>query len=366
MRKTEKKHVLLTRTAAVLLAALFLAGALGGCGKRKDAAEAAAVPTAAPAESVAVATAAPAEAVPVWTAVPETTPLPAEAPAAVPTAAPVITFERQDGERFEDIIVIEGMEETVRYEYLINEEIGVAMAYDYERFTRTGGPDGERFVSVWDDPGAPENYLEVTFRPEDAETVAEEISEELSAEYEVRRDTFELYHAGTCIRIHADEVKGGGFMPDRLQMVYVIPAADGCRVAVEHYEIVESEGFGKRFSAMMRTLTVLPKPGAAPLANAQAAPAITDEQAVSAIRAYCLAADPTLEGILNAGEYPVLWEAASSDEKEVVVLFRSYTGAESRYYIDRATGDAYVTEYVPGITPVEERTNETLNVRNYL
>ena len=367
MKKTKTRRA---RIAALLMAALFLLTAFGGCGKRKDGAEtvpeeAAAVPAAAPAEAVAVATAAPAEAVPVWTAVPETTPAPPAAPA-VPTAPPVITTERRNGERFEDVIVIEGMEEPVRYEYLVNEGIGVAMAYDYERFTRTGGPDSERFVSVWDDPAAPENYLEVTYRPEDAETAAAAISEELSADYEVRRDEYELYRAGTCIRILADEVKGGGFMPDRLQTVYVIPAADGCRVATEHYEIVESEGFGRRFSSMMRTLSVLPKAGVAVIADGQPGQAITDEQAVAAIRAYCLAADPTLEGIVNAGEYPVFWEVASSDGKEVVVLFRSYTGAESRYYIDRATGDAYVTEYVPGITPVEERTNETLNVRKYL
>ena len=120
--------------------------------------------------------------------------------------------------------------------------------------------------------------------------------------------TVTLDGAGSCVQIDASESKGGGFMPDRLQTVYVIPAADGCRVATEHYEIVESEGFGRRFSSMMRTLSVLPKASVAVIADGQPGPAITDEQAVAAIRAYCLAADPTLEGIVNAGEYPVFWE----------------------------------------------------------
>ncbi len=70
--------------------------------------------------------------------------------------------------------------------------------------------------------------------------------------------------------------------------------------------------------------------------------------------------------MVNAGEYPIFWEIAAADEQQVVVLFRSYTGAEVRYYIDRASGEAYVTEFVPGITPEEQRTEESLNVRDYL
>ena len=49
-----------------------------------------------------------------------------------------------------------------------------------------------------------------------------------------------------------------------------------------------------------------------------------------------------------------------------MVLFRSYTGAQIRYYIDRATGETYVTEFVPGITAQEQQTEERLNVRDYL
>ncbi len=48
------------------------------------------------------------------------------------------------------------------------------------------------------------------------------------------------------------------------------------------------------------------------------------------------------------------------------MLFRSYTGAEVRYHIDRAAGETYVTEFVSGITEKEERTDETFNIRDYL
>ena len=81
---------------------------------------------------------------------------------------------------------------------------------------------------------------------------------------------------------------------------------------------------------------------------------------------YCYSINPDLEDIVNAGEYPVYWEIASSDEHEIVVLFRSYTGAQNRYYVDRITGDTYVTEYVPLITDEEQRTDERFNVKNYL
>ena len=94
--------------------------------------------------------------------------------------------------------------------------------------------------------------------------------------------------------------------------------------------------------------------------------AITDEQAIQAVQRYCYTQNPDLESMANAGEYPVYWDVSSRDEHEIVVLFRSYTGAQIRYYIDPASGDTYVTEFVPGITPEEERTEEVFNVRDYL
>lgn len=91
---------------------------------------------------------------------------------------------------------------------------------------------------------------------------------------------------------------------------------------------------------------------------------ITDDQALSAIKSYCYASMPDLKSMEE--EYPVGWEIESSDENAIVVLFRSYTGALVRYYIDPVSGETYVTEFVSGITPEEERTEETLNVKDYL
>jgi len=93
---------------------------------------------------------------------------------------------------------------------------------------------------------------------------------------------------------------------------------------------------------------------------------ITDEQAVSAVKKYCFISNPDLESIVNAGEYPVYWDISSRDKQEIVVLFRSYTGVQIRYYINPVSGDTYVTEFVPGLSAEEERTDEHFNVRDYL
>jgi hypothetical protein len=169
---------------------------------------------------------------------------------------------RQNGERFDDIIVLEGMEEPVHYEYLRNDTLGFEMDYDYENFVRYSEPDREWFVSCWDDPEHPENYLEVRYSPLGAEAAAAAISETLSKDYELGRDdSFPLDRAGSCIRILAEEDKGGGTMPENLQTVYVIPADDGCRVATAHCATVESEGFLRRFRYMMNTFSAVSDSG---------------------------------------------------------------------------------------------------------
>ena len=101
-------------------------------------------------------------------------------------------------------------------------------------------------------------------------------------------------------------------------------------------------------------------------AENNAAEELSDEQALAAIRNYCYSRNPALEGIVKAGEYPVYWDISSSDEKGIVILFRSYTGAQNRYYIDRLSGETYVTEFVPGITDEEQRTDENFNIRDYI
>jgi hypothetical protein len=273
-------------------------------------------------------------------------------------AAPGAESGRENGERFEEVISLEGMEEIVRYEHIRNDRLGFEMDYDYERFERYSGADRECFVSVYDDPENPENYLEVSFRAQDAETVAAAVSEALSADYEIGRDdAFPLKRAGSCIRIDASNVKGNTGTPDLLQMVYIIPAADGCRVATAHYSFESAEGFGRRFHYMMESFSPVARQGEI---------RITDDQALAAIQNYCRLNNPDLEKVENAGEYQVYWEIVSSDAKEIVVLFRSYTGAQIRYYIDPVSGDTTVTEFVPGISSAEERTDESLNVWEYI
>ena len=275
------------------------------------------------------------------------------APAEAAPTEPAAEARRQNGERFETVIMLEGMEETVQYEHVVNETLGFEMDYDYEGLVRRSEADRELFLSTWDDPAAPENYLEVRYDSGNADLVADAISVALSNEYDITTETRTLDSGLDCIRIEASVIKGTNQMAQQLQAVYIIPASDGCRVAAAHYAIEAAEGFGRRFAYMINTLAVLDR---------TAGGTLTDEQALAAVRRYCLLSNPSLEEVLDAGEYPVYWEIASSDAQQVVVLFRSYTGALVRYYIDRSTGEAAVTEFVPGITPEEMPTDESLNV----
>ena len=173
-----------------------------------------------------------------------------------PVETPEVQSARQDGERFETVILLEGMEETVRYEHVRNDALGIEMDYDYESLVRDSTPERERFLSSWDDPDAPLNYLEVTYSAEDAETVAAAIREALS-EYELRTETRELERAGACICIETAMLLPGGTLADQMQEVYIIPAPDGCRVAAAHFTPESAEGFGRRFSYLMNSLTVI-------------------------------------------------------------------------------------------------------------
>ena len=164
---------------------------------------------------------------------------------------------RQDGERFEDVIMIEGMEETVKYEHIRNDSLGIQMDYDYELFERHSGSDRECFVSLYDDPDNPQIYLEVTTSADDADTVAATIGETLSANYDIIKESITLDRAGDCILIDASNAKGNKGTPDLLQTVYIIPAGDGCRIATAHYTFESAEGFGRRFNYIMNTLVVI-------------------------------------------------------------------------------------------------------------
>ena len=180
-----------------------------------------------------------------------------EQTAAAEPAEPADNHVMQDGERFETTITVEGMEETVTYEHLRNDAIGIEMDYDCDNYVRQSESDRERFISVWDDPENPENFLEVTCSSDNAETAAAAISVRLSEDYEIIRESATLDGAGSCIRIGASEIKGGGYTADVLQMVYIIPAPDGCRIVTSRHVADGSDGFGTRFDAMLNTLTVM-------------------------------------------------------------------------------------------------------------
>lgn len=163
---------------------------------------------------------------------------------------------RQDGERFEETIMLEGMEETVKYEHAINKELGVEMDYEYDSLARQSDPESERFVSFYDDPSSPDNYLELTRVPEGKDAAAETVKKDLSEKYEIEMDETTLEGAGDCVRLDVVSLKGGA-LPDRLQTVHIIPAGDGCIIARAHYTLEAAEGFGSRFAYMVNTLSVI-------------------------------------------------------------------------------------------------------------
>lgn len=94
--------------------------------------------------------------------------------------------------------------------------------------------------------------------------------------------------------------------------------------------------------------------------------ALTEDQALEAIKNYCFSNNPNLKNMVDSDEYTIYWSVTTNAANEIVVLYRSYTAAEIRYYIDPISGEAYVTELVPGIIDEEQRTDESLNVRNFL
>ena len=93
---------------------------------------------------------------------------------------------------------------------------------------------------------------------------------------------------------------------------------------------------------------------------------LTEAQALDAIKNYCFTADPNLKNMADSGEYNIYWTVTTNNANEIVVLYRAYTGAQIRYYIDTVSGETYVTELVPGIIDEEQRTDESFNVKKYL
>ncbi len=185
------------------------------------------------------------------------TPEPAKDAEPERTPEPAEQSGREDGERFEEIIMLEGMEETVKYEHARNTALGFEIDYDYESLERQKEADRERFVSIYDDPKDPWNYLDVMYLPESTDSAEASITAELSETYEVIRENRSLENAGPCVVLDASAEKGGNTMPDRLQTVYIIPAGSGSIIARANYAAEAAEGFGSRFSYMLDTLSVI-------------------------------------------------------------------------------------------------------------
>ena len=179
------------------------------------------------------------------------------AAAADPAAAAESDLALRPGEHFEGTVPLEGTEQTVHYEAIRNDALGFEMGYDYENFVRHSEADCETFISAWDNPDNPEIYLEITHSADDAETTAASIAETLSMQYNVSRWEYTLDRAGDCIDLRGELDKEGQMSIRELQMVYIIPADDGCFVAWGHYTQESAEGCGARFRGMMHTFAVL-------------------------------------------------------------------------------------------------------------
>nr|WP_155959568.1 hypothetical protein [[Eubacterium] cellulosolvens] len=92
---------------------------------------------------------------------------------------------------------------------------------------------------------------------------------------------------------------------------------------------------------------------------------LTEEQAYEAVINH-----NRITGSGNAGEHNTVgaveyWNTSTNEDGIIVVLYRSFTGAVIRYYVNPVTGETYVTEWVYGIVDEETRTGETFNAWDY-
>ena len=163
----------------------------------------------------------------------------------------------QAGDCYEGTVTLEGVEQTIRYEQIVNETLGFAMGYDYERFGRHSEPDREVILLQGEDLEHPEVYLEVTRRAEDAEATADNIMETLFEQYAPTKREFTLDRAGDCVVINADVDPTGEMTMEELQVVYIIPAGSGCFVAWGHNTFDSADAFGALYRSMMHTFEVL-------------------------------------------------------------------------------------------------------------
>ena len=186
------------------------------------------------------------------------TPAPTAQAAPAETPRPAATPGRQDGERFETTVIVEGMEETVSYEHIRNEALGFEMDYDYEILERRQDADREVFLALGEDPEDPWNYFEIRRTAGDADSVTAGLSANFSDGYEsVSAAPFTFDGAGACTCINVSGAKDGKAPAGSLLTVYVIPADGSCLVALVRCTFESAGGFGVRANAMLNTLTLI-------------------------------------------------------------------------------------------------------------
>jgi hypothetical protein len=164
----------------------------------------------------------------------------------------------QNGERYEGVIILEGMEEAVQYEHIRNVVLGFEMDYDYEILERRQDADRELFLALGEDPEDPWNYFEIRRTAGDADSVSAGLRADFSDAYEtVSAAPFTFDGAGACTCINVSGAKDGKAPAGSLLTVYVIPADGSCLVALVRCTFESAGGFGVRANAMLNTLTLI-------------------------------------------------------------------------------------------------------------
>ena len=85
----------------------------------------------------------------------------------------------------------------------------------------------------------------------------------------------------------------------------------------------------------------------------------SEVQAFEAVRNYYKTINPDYDNSEDSGDY---WDVTRGDNGEIIVTYRSYTGAINRYYVDEVSGNTYVTEQVPGIIDGKSNNDYLANI----
>lgn len=120
----------------------------------------------------------------------------------------------------------------------------------------------------------------------------------------------------------------------------------------------ESETTTTLFMATEALLTPTPDPS-------KDTEPLTDELALTGFTNYLYHKVKNLQDILDERKYPCTWGISSSNERQILIMYKSHTGALYRYHIDRKTGKTYATRYYVE-TNSYRKIKESFNVRDYV